>query len=151
MDEHSIIRTAAALFALLVLGGPCAFAQSGPEAAALDAAFKGAQVVDLRTSQAPAVVTLRTVVKIPPPAEPVLVKTFSREQLPPVLRPVFSKPGVAGVTICGRYIAIIRTELVKEYRDTLGHELVHALGRDQSGSEAHYRNPIRLRDPTKHR
>ena len=61
-----------------------------------------------------------------PASEPVLVKVFARNHLPPVLQPAFSRPGVSGVTIDGRYIAILQTEFRKEYEDILGHELVHA-------------------------
>ena len=117
-----------ALASLLLLGimpAGCR-AQMQPDPGELAAAFKGAQVVDLRTSKAPSVVTLRTVVKIPPPSEPVLVKVFKRESLPPVLLPAFSKPGVNGVAIGGCYVAILETEFHKEYQDILGHELVHA-------------------------
>jgi hypothetical protein len=96
------------------------------DSAALDDAFRGAQVIDLAKSRVPSVVALREVVKIPPPAEPVLVKTFRRDGLPPAIRPAFSKPETNGVTIGGRYIAIIHTEFSKEYDDVLSHELVHA-------------------------
>ncbi|MCX8052986.1 MAG: hypothetical protein N3B12_04190 [Armatimonadetes bacterium] len=101
-------------------------AQSPTDFEELELAFKGAQIVDLRTSKVSSVVTLREVVKIPPPSEPVLVKVFRRESLPPVLQPAFSKPGVTGVTIAGRYVAILHTEFRKEYEDILRHELVHA-------------------------
>jgi hypothetical protein len=92
----------------------------------LAAAFEGAQRVDLRTSQVSSVAKLRDVVRIPPPSDPVLVKTFKRNELPAVLKPAFAKPGVCGVTIAGRYIAIIHTDLYKEHQDILRHELVHA-------------------------
>lgn len=92
----------------------------------LDAAFQGAQRIDLATSKAPSVVTLRDKVKIPPPKTLVLVKTFKKESLPDVLQPAFAKPGVMGVTIRGRYVAILQTEFPKEYQDVLSHELVHA-------------------------
>lgn len=100
---------------------PSVFAQ-----AQLDAAFKGAEMVDLATSKVHSVVTLRETVKILPPPETVLVKTFKRESLPEVLKPAFAKPEVVGVTINGRYVAIIHTDLHKEYQDVLAHELVHA-------------------------
>jgi hypothetical protein len=92
----------------------------------LDEAFEGAQAMDLAKSKVPSVVALREVVKIPPPDVPVLVKTFRRDSLPPALRPAFPKPEVSGVTIAGRYVAIIETEFTKEYDDILAHELVHA-------------------------
>ncbi len=92
----------------------------------LAAAFQDAETVDLATSDVSAVSTLREVVKIPPPATPVLVKTFKREELPEVLHGIFLDTKVMGVTIQHRYIAIIHTELHKEYEDVLRHELVHA-------------------------
>ncbi|MEN6358406.1 MAG: hypothetical protein ABFD83_15135 [Armatimonadota bacterium] len=107
------------------------FAAGGADAesfdpTALQEAFKDAQRIDLQTSEVPSVVKLRDVVKIPPPAQVVLVKTFKRDSLPPVLAPAFVNPNVSGVTIAGRYIAIIKTDLTKEYNDVLSHELVHA-------------------------
>jgi hypothetical protein len=93
---------------------------------ALKEAFEGAQEVDLATSRVTSVVKLREVVKIPPPADIVLVKTFKREALPAVLQPAFHNPNISGVTIGGRYIAIIQTDLHKEYDDILAHEMVHA-------------------------
>ena len=100
--------------------------QALPDSAALDAAFEGAQVVDLRTSTVPSVVILREKIRIPPPSQPVLVKVFKRENLPAVLRPAFSREGVTGVTILGRYVAILQTDFQKEFEDVLAHELVHA-------------------------
>lgn len=92
----------------------------------LDDAFEGAHVIDLAKCKIPSIVALREVVRIPPPGQPVLVKTFRRDRLPEVLRPAFPKPEVSGVTIAGRYVAIIQTEFSKEYDDILAHELVHA-------------------------
>lgn len=92
----------------------------------LDDAFRGAQVVDLTKSNVPSVVKLRSAVKIPPPPESVLVKAFSRDQIPPAIQPAFAEPNVKGVTINGRYVAILHTEFSKEYDDVLAHELVHA-------------------------
>ena len=92
----------------------------------LAAAFQDAETVDLVTSEGAAVSTLREVVRIPPPATPVLVKTFKRKELPEVLHGVFLDPKVMGVTLQARYIAIIHTEFHKEYEDVLRHELVHA-------------------------
>lgn len=113
----------------VLLALSCAAAVSAQPQVTLDelaAAFEGAQRVDLRTSEVSSVAKLRDAVKIPPPSDPVLVKTFKRNELPAVLKPVFAKPGVCGVTIAGRYIAIIHTDLYKEYQDILRHELVHA-------------------------
>ncbi len=70
--------------------------------------------------------TLRDVIKIPPPITPVLVKTFKRENLPEALKPAFPNPGVMGVTIFGRFVAILDTPFEKEREDLLRHELVHA-------------------------
>jgi len=116
------------LLLVLILVGLCAGSAQGQQFPAdeLDLAFRGSKTIDLSRCRVPSVVTLREVVKIPAPKEPVLVKSFRRAQLPPVLRPAFSKPEISGVTIAGRYIAIIQTEFSKEYDDVLAHELVHA-------------------------
>lgn len=112
--------------ALASAAGICAGIDVQVDPAELAAAFEGAQKLDLRTSKISSVATLRDVVKIPPPAEPVLVKTFKRNELPAVLEPAFARKEVAGVTLAGRFIAIIHTDLQKEYEDVLRHELVHA-------------------------
>jgi hypothetical protein len=83
-------------------------------------------VISLEKCREPSVVKLRDTVKIPPPKEPVMVKTFSRDTLPDVLRPAFAKDGVVGVTINGRYVAILKTDFEMERQDVLNHELVHA-------------------------
>lgn len=93
---------------------------------ALEKAFVGAEKVDLRTCDVSSVMALREKVGIPPPKTTVLVKVFDRESLPIVLRPSFANEGAAGVTINGRFIAILKTELRDEYKDILRHELVHA-------------------------
>ncbi len=93
---------------------------------ALERAFAGAERIDLRTCDVSSVVALREKVGIPPPETTVLVKVFDRDSLPIVLRPSFATEGAAGVTINGRYIAILKTELRDEYKDILRHELVHA-------------------------
>lgn len=92
----------------------------------LHAAFAGGQKIDLRTCKVQSVVTLRDKIKIPPPTETVYVKVFKKGLLPDVLMPVFSDPHLMGVTISGRYIAILHTDFPKEYNDILRHELVHA-------------------------
>ena len=91
----------------------------------LAAAFQDADKVDLAKSDVTSVVTLREVIGIPPPATTVLVKTFERDKLPRVLQGVFLNPGIAGVTIQGKYVAIIQTAMQKEHDDILRHELVH--------------------------
>lgn len=111
---------------LLAISGETASSPSVFLQSELDAAFEGAEMVDLSTSKVNSVVTLRETVKLSPPDEPILVKTFKRESLPEVLKPAFAKPEVAGVTINSRYVAIIHTDLKKEYQDILAHELVHA-------------------------
>lgn len=93
---------------------------------ALRQAFRDAQIVDLRTCKVPSVVVLREAIGIPPPRIRVRVKVFKRDRIPDVLRPAFGRPGVCGVTIGGRYVAILDTGFRKEYEDILGHELVHA-------------------------
>lgn len=119
-----------AFFCLLQHAGASVVVQDSSERARVEAAlreaFRGARVVDLRTSKVSSVVTLRDVVKIPPPATPVLVKVFRKDELPPVLREAFAHPGVSGVTMFGRYVAILETEFQKEQEDILRHELVHA-------------------------
>lgn len=112
----------AVLIALLCVGA----ARTAADEHGLDAAFAGAQSIDLRTCQVSSVVALRDKVGIPPSSTPVLVKVFERKSLPVVLRPAFTRQGIAAVTINGRYIAILRTELHDEYADILRHELVHA-------------------------
>ncbi|MCE5323035.1 hypothetical protein LLG46_06945 [bacterium] len=119
------LASSGVLLILVVLASCGVFAESF-DPAALDEAFKGAQQIDLATSQVPSVVKLRDVVKIPPPTQSVLVKTFKRDSIPPVLTQAFVNPNVSGVTIAGRYVAIIQTNLTKEYNDVLSHELVHA-------------------------
>lgn len=121
--------TRLALVVLLFVVGILPGRASDPvtfKASELAAAFTGAEQVDLATSRMSSVVKLREVVGIEPPDQPVLVKTFRRESLPAVLQPVFARKGVAGVTISGRYVAILHTDLPKEHEDILNHELVHA-------------------------
>ena len=110
------------LIALLCVGA----ARTAADDYALDAAFAGAQSIDLRTCQVSSVVALRDKVGIAASSTPVLVKVFERKSLPVALRPAFARRGIAAVTINGRYIAILRTQLHDEYADILRHELVHA-------------------------
>lgn len=116
-------RLAAIALLVIVLCGGVACAQTGED---LQAAFAGAQAIDLRTCQVSSVVALRDKVGIPASSTPVLLKVFDRKALPPALQDIFADPRKAAVTINGRYIAIIRTELHDEYADILRHELVHA-------------------------
>ena len=119
------IACAVAVALLTLLSASVAFGGTEEEMA-LWRAFKGAQLIDLRTNQVSSVVALREKVKIVAPSTPVLVKTFEKKALPQVLQPVFSRPGVAGGTINGRYIALLQTDLHDELDDVLRHELVHA-------------------------
>jgi len=108
-------------------GGICrAESQARIDLRQLEGVFGGAERVDLSKSQVSSVVKLREVVKIPPPAEPVLVKVFKRDSLPDVLKPAFVRKGTMGVTIGGRFVAIIQCELRDAQADVLRHELVHA-------------------------
>jgi hypothetical protein len=93
---------------------------------AIDEAFRGCATVDLRTSRAKPVVTLRDKYGIPPSSEPVLVKVIDPHRIPDALASAFANPNVRGVTINRRYIAILRTDFAREYHDILDHELVHA-------------------------
>lgn len=119
--EVVIIAAMAAIIASAGWGQPRSFDEN-----ALRDAFEGAQRVDLSKSAVSSVVKLRDVVKIVPPEEIILVKTFDKQNMPEVLKPAFAKPGTMGVTIMGRYVAILSTEFEKEYNDILAHELVHA-------------------------
>ncbi|OFX15234.1 MAG: hypothetical protein A2Z18_04705 [Armatimonadetes bacterium RBG_16_58_9] len=127
---NEVIRNLTAIVAVILAsgaaGGLPASEPVGLAQGDLAAAFEGAQEVHLATSDVSSVVTLREVVGIPPPSTPVLVKTFKRENLPRVLQSTFLNPGIAGVTIQGKYIAIIQAPIQKEQDDTLRHELVHA-------------------------
>ncbi|MCE5198816.1 hypothetical protein LLG39_07560 [bacterium] len=122
------IRTIITLILAVLAYSPC-LAEPLPyqaDQAALQEAFKDANIVDLRTSKVSSVVSLRDVVKIPAPNEQVFVKIFKRNALPDVLKPYLEDPQISGVTICNKYIAIIDTEFGAEYDDVLKHELVHA-------------------------
>lgn len=120
-----IIAVIMALVFIAVLEAEAAksFQLSGSD---LNYEFRDAKAVDLRTTTISSVVTLREVVKIPPPDEPVLLKTFYEDKLSPLMKSVFQDKKVRGVTINGRYVAVLHTEFDKEYQDILKHELVHA-------------------------
>ena len=94
--------------------------------AALERVFHGATRIDLGTCQAASVIKLRKTIGIPAPSTIVLVKQFTRDNLPSEIQYAFAKPNTQGVTINGRFIAIIKTGFDQEYRDILNHELVHA-------------------------
>lgn len=126
LDFRGGTQLAAVSLTLLIAIAGGVTGQSRVTTADLEAVFQGARIVDLRTSKVPSVVTLREQVKIPSPTEPVKVKVFVRERLPLVLQPIFQNDAVRGVTIAGKYVAILRTETDAEYKDVLSHELVHA-------------------------
>lgn len=111
------------LIALCEAGSAGSFQINGSD---LDYEFRDAKIIDLRTNTVSSVVTLREVVKIPPPSEPVLVKTFYEGKLSPLMKSVFQDQKIRGMTINGKYIAILHTDFEKEYQDVLKHELVHA-------------------------
>ena len=102
--------------------------------AEMAAEFLMGDVYDLTTSKVPAIVKLRTWVKIPPPRSLVYVKKYSpKDQVPEQVAQAFGslsnredRARVQGVTMNGRYIALLEVEFHDELADNLGHELVHA-------------------------
>ena len=100
--------------------------------AALAAEFLTGDTHLLSTSRAKSVVRLREQVKVPPPAGFVYVRKYaSPSAMPPVVRQAFAQPRadgarVQGISIRGRYIALLDTEYDEELADNLAHELVHA-------------------------
>lgn len=100
----------------------------------MDAEFLTGDVYLMSTSQVPSVVKLRTWVKIPPPEGFVYVKKYpSGSKMPAPVADAFSglsnradRARVQGVTMRGRFVALLPTEFHDELEDNLGHELVHA-------------------------
>jgi hypothetical protein len=102
-------------------------------------------LVDLSTSDDPAVVRLRDDLSIPAPEGYIFVRIFpSRQAMPELVRRAFEDENVAGVTIFTRYVAVLAEE--KEVRAekilqaqtlpvTLSHELVHAYVNSHVGQE----------------
>jgi len=94
------------------------------------------KLIDLATTDDPAIIKLRDVVGVPPPEGYVFVRFYSdRQQLPDLLKPIFADPNIAGVTILTRYIAIpgavsstATDQLLwsRSISKTVSHELVHA-------------------------
>ncbi len=94
------------------------------------------ELVDLATSDDPAVVRLREEAEIPAPPGYVFIRYYpSRESMPDLVRYPFDDPNVAGVTYLSRYIAILEEEkpswAEQALQDqvipkTFSHELVHA-------------------------
>jgi hypothetical protein len=93
-------------------------------------------LIDLRTSDDPAVVRLRDRLGIPAPEGYVFVRIFpSRQDMPQLVRRAFEDENVAGVTYFTRYIAVLveekeaRAEKILQAQAlplTVSHELVHA-------------------------
>ena len=127
MQKRNICACAMILL-VLVIAAECVNASGARNfnLSDLDYEFRDAKKIDLRTNATSSVVTLREVVKIPPPAEPVLLKTFYPNKLSPLMKSAFSDEKIRGVTINGKYIAIMHTDFVKEHQDVIKHELVHA-------------------------
>lgn len=113
---------------IVVLAAQCVDASAARSfsESALEYEFRDAKIINLRTNTLSSIVTLREEVKIPPPSEPVLLKTFYENKLSPLMKSAFPSKNIRGVTINGKYIAIMHTEFEKEYQDVLKHELVHA-------------------------
>jgi hypothetical protein len=93
-------------------------------------------LVDLRTSDDPAVVRLRDELSIPAPEGYIFVRIFpSRQVMPELVRRAFADENVAGVTFFTRYVAVLAEEKAARAEQilqaealpvTLSHELVHA-------------------------
>jgi hypothetical protein len=108
-------------------------------------------LIDLRTSDDPAVVRLRDDLGIPAPEGYTFVRIFpSRQVMPELVRHAFEDENIAGVTIFTRYIAVLAEE--KEARAeqilqaqalpaTLSHELVHAYINAVLGEEGYTHLP----------
>jgi hypothetical protein len=101
--------------------------------AALAAEFLTGDVYLLSTSKIKSVVRLRDWVKIPPPSGYIYVKKYkTTSDMPPEVADAFQiltgseDANVRGVTMCGRYIALIEGEYHDELEDNLAHEMVHA-------------------------
>jgi hypothetical protein len=93
------------------------------------------KLVDLATSDDPAVVKLRDEAGLPPPPGLVFVRFYnSRQAMPPRLQGLFSED-VAGLTLLTRYIAILEEDPYtfeqqalqsQTLPKTISHELIHA-------------------------
>jgi len=101
--------------------------------AVLTAEFLTGDVYLLSTCQIKSVVKLREWVKIPPPGGFVYVRKYpDKSAMPREVADVFeqlkgSEPtDVRGVTIYGRFIALLEGEYHDELEDNLAHEMVHA-------------------------
>lgn len=101
--------------------------------AAFAAEFLKGDVYTLSTSSISSVVKLRKLVKIPPPAGFVYVRKYDSEaSMPPVVQQAFTSmkrtdsAHIEGVTMHGRYIALLNLDFHQELEDNLAHEMVHA-------------------------
>ena len=94
------------------------------------------QLVDLGTHNDPALQLLRERVRLPAPRGYVFVRTFSsRHAMPSDILVAFQRENTRGVTILGRYIAMLAPQPThsseeslyqRMHRRVLSHELVHA-------------------------
>jgi hypothetical protein len=97
------------------------------ERALIAGVFLQSRPVSLATSKVPSVVALRNYVKIPPPQALCYVKVYpSVSAMPSQVAAFFPNEHIRGVTINGRYIALLESDFHGELEDTLAHELVHA-------------------------
>ena len=101
--------------------------------AALAAEFLTGDTYLLATSNVKSVVKLREWVKIPPPPGLVFVKKYPAvSAMPPEVADAFrsvatsEKGEVRGVTMKGRYVALLQTPYHDELVDNLAHEMTHA-------------------------
>ncbi len=104
------------------------------QAASFAAEFMKGDCYDLATCKVNSVVTLREKVKIPPPEGLVYVRKYKNvDEMPPFVARLFQKEAdkrfdgsPQGLTIQGRFIAIIVPEYHSALEDIFAHELVHA-------------------------
>jgi len=107
--------------------------------------FSRLELVDLSTSQDPAIIEIRDQANVPPPDGPIFVRYYqSLDTMPGLIRPSFAED-TAGVTILTRYIAILDEEhaswqeqalQAQTLPETVSHELVHAYLNATVGEES---------------
>lgn len=89
--------------------------------------FLNGRIYVLKSTKVPSITKLRDWVKIPAPDDVAYVRIYpNKESLPPFVQPAFTRPQTRGVTIDGRYIAIIQSPYPQEMQDVLSHEMVHS-------------------------
>lgn len=94
--------------------------------AAMAGEFLDGRAYTLKTTKVPSVVKLREWLKISPPDDIAYVKIYpSKESMPAFVQSAFTKEGTRGVTMDGRYVAIIQSKYPQEMQDVLSHEMVH--------------------------